>query len=284
LAGDFGRGAPASFERGLAVLQSCFQAARIDLACASELKRLRRENAILRQERDILKRATAFFRQGGKSMRFVLIDQAKVQFPVQRLCSVLGVSRSGYFAWKDRPACRRQREDLVLLAHARSAFALSNGTCGSPRMTRELPANGFAVGRRRTARLMRKNDIKARQTRRLKRTTDSKHSWPVASNIIDQDFAADRPNQKWGVDISYVWTREGWNYLAAVRTQFTGQGHLQAGSPSTLGVSSSPSAAQASLRIGRARKSGMASGPKPMKASPSSSLRWRLGAAGAVAR
>ena len=154
-------------------------------------------------------------------MRFALIDQAKEQFPVDRLCGVLGVSASGYFAWKDRPACRRQRDDLVLLAHTRSAFALSNGTYGSPRMTRELQDNGFAVGRRRTARLMRENDIKARQKRRFKRTTDSEHSWPVAPNIIDQDFAADRPNQKWGVDISYVWTREGWIYLAVVIDLFS---------------------------------------------------------------
>jgi len=154
-------------------------------------------------------------------MRFALIDQAKEQFPVQRLCGVLGVSASGYFAWKDRPACRRQRDDLVLLAHARSSFALSNGTYGSPRMTRELQDNGFAVGRRRTARLMRENDLKARQKRRFKRTTDSEHCWPVAPNIIDQDFAANGPNQKWGVDISYVWTREGWLYLAVVIDLFS---------------------------------------------------------------
>ena len=154
-------------------------------------------------------------------MRFALIDQAKEQFPVHRLCRVLGVSPSGYLAWKDRPACRRQRDDLVLLAHARSSFALSNGTYGSPRMTRELQDNGFAVGQRRTARLMRENDLKARQKRRFKRTTDSEHSWPVAPNIIDQDFAADGPNQKWGVDISYVWTREGWIYLAVVIDLFS---------------------------------------------------------------
>ena len=162
-------------------------------------------------------------------MRFALIDQAKEQFPVQRLCPegfwVLGVSASGYFAWKDRPACRRQQGDLVLLAHARSSFALSNGTYGSPRMTRELQGRtvdwGFAVGRRRTARLMRENDLKARQKRRFKHTTDSEHSWPVAPNIIDQDFAADGPNQKWGVDISYVWTREGWLYLAVVLDLFS---------------------------------------------------------------
>src|SRR4051812_28538274 len=93
----------------------------------AELKRLRRENEILRQERDILKKATAFFRPGGKSVRFALIDGAKAQFPVHRLCRVLGVSQSGYFAWRGRSACHRQRDDMVLLAHVRSAFALSNG-------------------------------------------------------------------------------------------------------------------------------------------------------------
>lgn len=71
-------------------------------------------------------------------MRFALIDQAKKDFPVHRLCQVLGVSQSGYFAWKDRPASQRQQGDMVMLAHVRSAFALSNGTYGSPRMTREL--------------------------------------------------------------------------------------------------------------------------------------------------
>src|SRR5882762_3586990 len=72
-----------------------------------------------------------FFRPGGKSMRFALIDGAKAEFPVHRLCRVLGVSQSGYFAWRSRPACRRQRDDVVLLAYVRSAFALSNSTYGS---------------------------------------------------------------------------------------------------------------------------------------------------------
>ena len=86
-------------------------------------------------------------------MRFRLVDAAKKGFPVQRLCKVLGVSPSGYFAWKGRPACRRQREDMVLLAHVRSAFAASNE----------------AVGRRRVARLMRENGMRARQKRRFRR-------------------------------------------------------------------------------------------------------------------
>ena len=149
-------------------------------------------------------------------MRFVLIDQAKEAFPVHRLCSILGVSQSGYFAWKDRPACRGQRDDMVMLAYVRSAFALLNGTYGSPRMTRELRDSGLAIGRRRTARLMRENGFKARQKRQFKRTTDSQHACPVAPNLLDQDFSATRPNEKWGADISYVWTREGWLYLAVV--------------------------------------------------------------------
>jgi putative transposase len=149
-------------------------------------------------------------------MRFQLIDAAKEEFPVQRLCKVLEVSQSGSFAWQSRPASRRQREDLVLLAHVRSAVQLSNGTYGSPRMTRELQDQGLSIGRRRTARLMRENGLKARQRRRFKRTTDSLHAFPVAPNLLDQDFSAERPDEKWGADISYVWTREGWLDLAVV--------------------------------------------------------------------
>jgi putative transposase len=153
-------------------------------------------------------------------MRFKLIDAAKEDFPVKRLCKVLDVSQSGYFTWRSRPASCRQREDLVLLAHIRSAFALSRGTYGSPRMTRELQDGGLTVSRSRTARLMRENGLKARQKRRFKRTTDSHHAFPVAANLIDQDFSADRPNQKWNADISYVWTSEGWLYLAVVLDLF----------------------------------------------------------------
>ena len=137
-------------------------------------------------------------------MRFNFIDRAKTEFPVQRLCDVLEVSQSGYFSWKSRPACRRQRDDMVLLAHVRSAFALSNGTYGSPRMAQELRDNGLAVGRRRTARLMRENGLAGRQKRRFKRTTDSDHAWPIAPNLLEQNFLATRPDEKWGADISYV--------------------------------------------------------------------------------
>ncbi len=149
-------------------------------------------------------------------MRFKLIDEAKKEFPVHRLCSVLDVSESGYFAWKRRPASRRQNEDLVLLAHIRSQFSMSNETYGAPRMHVELKEDGLAIGRHRVARLMRDNGLKALQKRRYKKTTDSGHASPVAANLLDQDFICDRTDQKWGVDISYIWTAEGWLYLAIV--------------------------------------------------------------------
>jgi len=149
-------------------------------------------------------------------MRFRLIDQAKKAFPVHRLCKVLGVSQSGYFAWRNRKPSRRQLDDMVLLAHIRAQFATSNETYGAPRMYVELQEDGLDVGRHRVARLMRDNGLKALQKRRYKKTTDSNHGGPVAANLLDQDFACDGPDQKWGADISYIWTAEGWLYLAIV--------------------------------------------------------------------
>src|SRR4051812_49888301 len=135
-------------------------------------------------------------------MRFALIDGAKAQFPVHRLCRVLGVSQSGYFAWRGRSACRRQREDMVLLAHVRSAFAVSHGTYGSPRMTRELRDSGLVVGRRRIARLMRDNGLQARQKRRFKRAPGSPHARPGGPDPPDQGLSATPPPQKWGAALS----------------------------------------------------------------------------------
>lgn len=154
-------------------------------------------------------------------MTFGFIEAEKASFPISRMCSVLGVSQSSFFAWQERPACLRQRQDMVYLAHIRTAFALSNGTYGSPRMHRDLVDEGHEIGRHRTARLMRENQLIARQKRRFKRTTDSEHAWPVAPNLVAQDFTADGPDRKWGADISYIWTAEGWLYLAIVLDLFS---------------------------------------------------------------
>ena len=154
-------------------------------------------------------------------MRFALIDAEKAEFPVRTMCRVLDVSESGFFSWKGRPASQRQRDDMIYLAHIRIAFELSNRTYGSPRMHRDLVDEGLSIGRRRTARLMRENGLAARQKRRFKRTTDSTHAWPVAPNLLDQDFAAEAPDQKWSADISYIWTAEGWLYLAVLIDLFS---------------------------------------------------------------
>lgn len=168
-------------------------------------------------------------------MRFQLIDAARKEFPVQRLCKVLEVSQSGYFAWRGRPASRRQRDDLGLLAHVRSSFALSNGTYGSPRMTHERRDQGLKAGRRRVARLMRENGLRARQPRRFKRSTDSRHAFPVAPNLLDQDFTTERPNEKWGADLSCIWTQEGWLHLAPRHRARTDGAAMARSSTSTPG-------------------------------------------------
>lgn len=154
-------------------------------------------------------------------MKFAFIDAEKAVFPISRMCSALGVSQNGFFAWQERPPCRRQQQDMVYLAHIRTAFALSNASYGSPRMHRDLVEDGHKIGRHRTARLMRENQLVARSRRRFKRTTDSEHAWPVAPNLMAQNFTTDGPDLKWGADISYIWTAEGWLYLAIVLDLFS---------------------------------------------------------------
>jgi len=149
-------------------------------------------------------------------MKYRLIAGEKADIPVARACCVLGVSASGYYAFHSRGPSKRQRDGMVLLGHIREAFRLSHGTYGSPRMSMELKDRGLCVGRRRVARLMRENGLKGRQPRRYRRTTDSHHGFALAPNLLGQDFTAVRPNEKWVADISYIWTQEGWLYLAVI--------------------------------------------------------------------
>ena len=154
-------------------------------------------------------------------MRFQIIDAKKADLPIERMCALLTVSVSGYYAWKHRDPSQRQLDDMVFLAYIRAHFAASNGTYGSPRMHVDLCEEGLNIGRHRVARLMRDNALKANQKRRFKKTTDSNHNCRVAANVLDQDFSCEQPDQKWGVDISYVWTMEGWLYLAIVLDLFS---------------------------------------------------------------
>jgi len=149
-------------------------------------------------------------------MRFRFIEEHIDCFPANRLCKVVGVSSRGLRAFRSRPASRRQRSDLVTLAHIKEQSRLSLGSYGRPRMTEELKEIGLNIGHRRVGRLMRQNGISVVRTRKHKVTTDSNHKFNIAPNLLDRNFTADQPNQKWAGDISYIWTREGWLYLAVI--------------------------------------------------------------------
>ncbi len=149
-------------------------------------------------------------------MRFRFIKDNHRMLPTERLCQIMDVSSRGYRAYRSRPISQRQREDMVLLAHIREQHRLSLNSYGRPRMTEELKDLGLGVGHRRVGRLMRQNAISVVRTRKHKVTTNSKHTFNIAPNLLNRNFSADRPDQKWVVDISYIWTHEGWLYLAVV--------------------------------------------------------------------
>ena len=149
-------------------------------------------------------------------MRFAFIDRMKKAFPIELLCRVMRVTSRGLRAWRSRPISQRQRDDMVLLAHIREQHRLSLGSYGRPRMTEELKEIGLDIGHRRVGRLMRQNGISVVRTRKHKVTTDSDHKFNIAPNLLDRNFTADQPNQKWAGDITYIWTREGWLYLAVI--------------------------------------------------------------------
>lgn len=150
-------------------------------------------------------------------MTYEFIAQQSGEYAVRRLCAVLGVPPSSYYAWRRRPASSRQEANEGLMAQIRRAHCESRGTYGSPRVHQWLRQGGIACGRHRVAGLMRLNGIVGRRSaRRWPRTTQRRAGAPVWPNRLRQDFQAERPNQKWVADITYIDTREGWLYLAAL--------------------------------------------------------------------
>ena len=154
-------------------------------------------------------------------MKYAWIDVERNHFELAELCAVLDVSVSGYRAWKRGGKPDRKRlTDSQMLTLIRAIHAELKGAYGSPRMVRELRARGFSASKERVERLMRENDIRARHKRRFKATTDSKHALPVAGNLLDRNFMPGAPNQVWTADMTYIWTDEGWLYLAIVLDLF----------------------------------------------------------------
>ena len=150
-------------------------------------------------------------------MRFRFIAAHQEDWPVRLMCRVLGVSPSGYYAWRCRPESARAAANRRLLADVQRLHARHRGRSGSPRMHAALRAEGRGVSRGRVERLMRQHGIRAAASRRFRpMTTDSRHGLPVAPNLLEQRFVAPAPNQVWLADITYVPTNEGWLYLAAI--------------------------------------------------------------------
>src|SRR4051812_37283407 len=150
-------------------------------------------------------------------MRFRLIEDQRDVWPVRVMCDALSVSPSGYYAWRSRPESVREIANHELLVDIRRVHTEHRGRYGAPRIHAELRAEGQSVSRKRVERVMRWHGIRAHAPHRYRVcTTDSKHSLPVAANLLDRNFAAEKPDQIWLTDITYIPTGEGWLYLAVI--------------------------------------------------------------------
>lgn len=148
--------------------------------------------------------------------RFAFIDAQQEHYPIRVLCEVLGVSRSGYYAWRGRPPSARAQENARLLEAAKQVHRDSRGTYGSPRLYRALVRRGYACGRHRVARLMRQAGLRGIPSRKFVRTTQQAADATAAPDRLERDFTSAAPNEKWVSDITYIRTGEGWLYVATV--------------------------------------------------------------------
>lgn len=154
-------------------------------------------------------------------MKFEVIRAEQANFSISLMCRALRVSRSGYYAWTQRPPSDRAREDEKLKVLVHEAHARSRCTYGSPRVHRALNKQGFSVSRKRVIRLMQEEKLVARQRRRYRSTTMSDHDQPVAGNILDRRFEASAPNQRWVGDTTELVTPSGKLYLAVIVDLFS---------------------------------------------------------------
>jgi len=156
-------------------------------------------------------------------MKYWFMDQYRSTHGVQRMCRVIGASRSGYYGWKMQPQSKRQKENEKILMEIKESHKNSHRVYGSPRITEDLQAKGTKCSKNRVARLMKVHGIIAKAKKKFKATTNSKHNLPVADNLLNQDFVAEKPNTVWVSDITYIWTLEGWLYLAVILDLYSRQ-------------------------------------------------------------
>ena len=149
-------------------------------------------------------------------MKYAFIRDHADRWPVRHLCRLLGVQRSAYYDWRDRPERIIPAEELALRRRMKTLFNASRGSLGSRMLTKNLRQEGFEVGRTRVRKLMKKLGLTVKAKRKFRVTTDSRHAFPVADNVLNRAFSPAAPNQVWATDITYLWTQEGWVYLAVV--------------------------------------------------------------------
>jgi putative transposase len=154
-------------------------------------------------------------------VRYAFIEECCWEFPVELMCEVLGVSKSGYFDWCKRGDSPKEARANDLVVKIERIHEGSRKTYGSPRVYRILKAMGERCSKTTVERLMREQGIRSKMRRKFKATTDSNHRLPVAPNVVKRDFTAKSPNRLWCSDITYLWTEEGWLYLAAIIDVFT---------------------------------------------------------------
>ncbi len=154
-------------------------------------------------------------------MKYAWIAEQRKEFGIDEMCSVLDVSESGYRAWqRGGKPMKKRLTDAQMLELIRAIHAEYKGSYGSPRMVTEIRLRGFPASKERVERLMNENGIQAKHKRRFKVATDSKHNLPVAPNLLERNFTPDAPSRVWTADITYLWTDEGWLYLAIVLDLF----------------------------------------------------------------
>jgi transposase InsO family protein len=149
-------------------------------------------------------------------MRYRAIQEYDRRYPIRLMCRMLAVSPAGYYAWRGRPESQRVAANRTLLAAIRVVHQESRQTYGSPRIWRALHKRGYQVGEHRVARLMRHDGLRTKTVKKWRATTHSSHRLPVAANTLDRQFTVSQPNRVWAGDITYVWTLEGWLYLAVL--------------------------------------------------------------------
>jgi len=152
---------------------------------------------------------------------YAWIHKHRSELPVQKMCKVLGVSRSGYYAWRKRPESCRSKRRKRLVRRIHQLFLQSRRLYGSPKITALLRREGERVAQKTVARLMREHGLRSRTVRKHKATTDSKHPHPVHENVLNQRFVAERPGQVYMADITYIPTDEGWVYLASIEDLYS---------------------------------------------------------------